>query len=297
MATNQERLQQNNEKIEAIQQTLINKVVNGGNGTNPELENQIKCFMSGKGSMEIIIPEGITTIRQNAFQIDRTKDDYSVFYSDNLQFPSSLKTIQKLAFLRADIRNKLVIPSTITKVETQAFANINITELEIYSTGLDTYNFTNCLKLVKATFYCYITTIPNYYFDGCTSLREIVLPITLTKLVSGALYNIASLHILKFTGATPPTLNTSSLSNHSTVILLVPYEYYDVYFNASNYQYRGNPIHAYGEFESGAYLPATADGYTIVWYATMDDLEAGTNPITQTTEAGTYYAVYTPVSA
>ena len=100
-----------------------------------------------------------------------------------------------------------------------------------------------------------------------------------------------------FRSTTPPTLTSTALSYCKTATVLVPYEYYSDYFNSTNYHAYSNPMVGYGEFATGASLPAQLDGFNLVWYLNLDDLKNGTNSVTTCPEAGMLYAQATEIAS
>ena len=98
-----------------------------------------------------------------------------------------------------------------------------------------------------------------------------------------------------FETAEPITLKSGAFQNFKTIYTVVPYEYYDTYFNATNYRQYSNEMYGFGNFLTGIIPPASTDLYTLTWYSSFEDLEARTNPVTQCTFDGRYYAVFTPI--
>ena len=262
-----------------------------------DLDSFIKCFITGQGSYEIVIPSYASTIRQYAFHTSADYDSNNLFYAHDLYIPPTLTHVCMRAFYRANITGTLIIPTTLTTIDTQAFNNINITELEINAglTSDSTYAFCNCSKLKKVTINN-LTSLPSYLFDYCTSLEEVVLPPKLSTYPKTIINKCSAMKRLWFTGERPPSFVSTAMQSFPTLILLVPYEYYDSYFNASNYQAYNNPIYGYGVFEKGRNLPSSDGTYTIVWYPSLEDLQANTNAITEAPETTTLYGLYTEIA-
>lgn len=78
-----------------------------------------------------------------------------------------------------DVTNNFsYIPSTVTKIDSYAFAGSNITYIDIpYGVKeIGSYCFHNCENLMSISIPSSVTTIGNYAFKDCTSLESITLP-------------------------------------------------------------------------------------------------------------------------
>ena len=91
-----------------------------------------------------------------------------------------VKTIYGYTF-RFCSANKIILPSTITKIEPCAFADCtNIENIDIPEsvTYIGEQVFKNCTKLKKITIPENVTELRTGAFDGCSELEEIILPKT-----------------------------------------------------------------------------------------------------------------------
>ena len=262
-----------------------------------ELNSKINTLVTGDGSLEIIIPENATYIRAYAYcSTVRNEDTQMTFYKDNLVIPPEITTIGEYAFANTNITGFLEIPITCTNLGSRAFSGTNITELVVRN-GLvnGSYIFSYCKQLLKATVHDTVTAFPNYTFNSCYSLKEITLPATPYTIYADTFKHCSSMQIMRFTGSTPFTVNSKAFLYPKTAVILVPYLSYSAYDNATNYHQYGNPMCGYGDFEAGATLPAELEGYTIVWYSTLDDFNNTTNAVTSCENAGTYYGAFTEI--
>jgi hypothetical protein len=88
---------------------------------------------------------------------------------------------------------------------------------------------------------------------------------------------------IRFIGTTPPTVQGSNAwtSVSTSTIIYVPAESINAYKSATNYP---NPSSykyvGYATYASGDPLPSSVSSYNLIWYATIEDWNAGTNPIT-----------------
>lgn len=262
-----------------------------------KLNEVIKCFITGKGSWEIELPDNITQIKKYAFWIDSKNDNSNLFYKENLVLPPTVTHIQEQAFLNVNLYGTFTLPATCEFVGTQAFNNCKFTEVHIYGgfTSTSTYAFTKCQQLLRAYIYSPVSIIPQYLFCNCYALEELYLPPKATSFGYTQIYECAALKLIKFTSVTPPTLSSNTFQKCPTAALLVPLSSFDAYFNASNYLAYGNPMFGYQDFEQFDNLPTSMTGYNLTWYATVNDAKSGTNPITICPATGTMYAACTEI--
>ncbi|MBQ7798329.1 MAG: leucine-rich repeat domain-containing protein [Clostridia bacterium] len=257
------------------------------------IANNFNNLISGQ-SMEIVIPSNIDKIRNFAYGRTAT-DDGSDFYKENLVIPESVKVIGERSFCYANITGPLTIPETVEEINTYSFGYTNITEVTILCPvqSSATYAFTNSTKLKKATLGDKVTSLPSYFFRDCSQLNEIVLSPNMESFNNYSIQRCLNIEIFKFRGTTPCSIIASTFDGNGTAIILVPYLSFDAYYNATNYHAYGNPMYGYGEFTEGDNLPTSVEDYTVVWYTSLDDLTAGTNPVTSCSQTGTYYGIFT----
>lgn len=264
-----------------------------------DLTDKIRSMVSGKGNMEIIIPENTTHIRKYAFHTDYSgTDDSIVFSKENMVIPESVTRINERAFYYSNLTGILTIPNTCKHIGVQAFAGTKITELDLHGglIGGSNYAFAYCPRLKKARIYDGVTTLSYYLFRECPILEEVSIPSTVTSYSTTLLYSCPKIKYIIFTGSTPCSFaSSSSFSEHKTALLIVPYLSFDTYANTSNFLAQGNPMCGFGEFEQYDTLPSSMEGYTLVWYSNLDDFQAGTNPITTCPETGRMYAACTAI--
>lgn len=130
---------------------------------------------------ELVIPDGVTSIGQSAFQ-----------YNTNLTkigMPESLTSIGVQAFWNCTSLIEIRIPAKVTSIEKNAFeackSLTNIIFEESDSSEEMTIGnsaFTNCDKLASLVLPNSVTSIGSQAFRYCSSLREVKLPDGLTSL-------------------------------------------------------------------------------------------------------------------
>ena len=263
-------------------------------------ENIIANLISSEVETDIYIPETITRIRKYAYYTNPKSNPLNplAYNANNLTIPNNIKTIEDYAFAYSNLTGTLTIPETCESILQYAFRNTNISEVIIAGGLIDSSSshcFRECLSLTKAVITQEITKLPEYVFSSNSKLEEVYFPSTLTSIPTYSFEYCYNIKFLKFTSITPPTLTTNSLSWFRTALLLVPYDRYYYYFNATNYQKYSQPIVGYAEFGANEILPSSDVYFNYTWYATLDDVRNSTNPVTMASEDGTYYAVGTEI--
>ncbi len=121
---------------------------------------------------------------------------------EEYRIPSFINTVNGFLFT-AKITNvkKLIIPSSVTSIESGALAKLNVQEI-FFETNkyleLGDGVFQNCKKLVKVTLPEGLAYVPSQTFDGCVSLSEIVWPESLQMIQVRAFRGCVSLKSLVF---------------------------------------------------------------------------------------------------
>lgn len=138
------------------------------------LEGTTGLFLECTSLKTVKLSENLTTIGQYMFRYCSALE--------SLEIPASVKTINQYAFQSSGIRS-MVIPSTVTK-----FGNTGLNE------------FKDCENLERVEIYAPIgnnlTYINSYYFSGCTSLKEVILPDNIVELGREAFKNCTSLQTI-----------------------------------------------------------------------------------------------------
>lgn len=254
-------------------------------------------MITGEGSVEIYIPTDskYTLLKHYAYSSADTGNS-NLFYKHNLTIPSNIKTIGIRSFQGSNLTGSVTVPSTCTFIWTGAFQETNISEITLsdglISNSQSGYICAGCPNLVKATLLEPISTLPSYTFSECTALSEVYLPSTLTSLASTCFSKCTNINIVKFTGSSAPTCASATFKQANLASLLVPYQYYNTYYTASNYLVNGNSMYGYGEFTTGQSLPSSISGYSITWYQTLENAKSSTSPITSCPSSGTMYGVF-----
>lgn len=122
---------------------------------------------NGNTIKEIIVPEGITTIRHHAFA------DTNI---SSVVIPNSVTTIEKYAFVNCDMLSNLTLGNDIKEIGESAFSNcINLESILIPDsvTSIGSSAFSHCNKLTSVEIPDSVTSLGSYAFSYCESLKVI----------------------------------------------------------------------------------------------------------------------------
>lgn len=252
----------------------------------------IRAMIAGDVACQCVIPEYCSKIRAYAFySYNLTHDE--MFVQEDLIIPNHIRTIELYAFYSARIARKLYIPPNCT-VYTAAFQQSTMTEVEFAGDFASSANYAigYCQNLKKVTILEPCQKLNGHCFCSNPKLEEVYLPPSLLQISDYAFNNCSAIKIIKFTGDEPPAIGKSTFKYCTSAIIFVPYLRYYYYYTATNYLYNNQTIVGYGDFTEGDSLPNLIDTEHVVWYATVEDAVAGTNPITTSPTTGTLYMTY-----
>ncbi|MBQ9716001.1 MAG: leucine-rich repeat protein [Clostridia bacterium] len=128
-------------------------------------------FCLRKSISSVVIPDGVKTIGQSAFQECTSLTSASL--------PASLETISKQAFNSCNNLSVITLPKNVKEVGASAFAN----------SGLQSVTFAEESKLKK---------IDEFVFYGCKNLQQITLPASIESIGESALANCNNLEKIIF---------------------------------------------------------------------------------------------------
>ena len=299
--------------------TLVSSILWNGNNTasSPDsaYNNSIQKIEIGTGVTSIgtyafdycysltsiTIPDSVTSIDESTF---------STCYSlTSITIPDSVTSIGSYAFQNCFSLSSITIPNSVTSIGSNAFSTCySLTSITIpNSASIGSYAFQNCRSLTSVTIpdsvtsisvqafsNCYslssitipdsVTSISGSTFFGCYSLSSVTIGNSVTSIGSSAFQNCSYMESIKFTSTPPPTVSSSSTWTNvpSTCIMLVPINTFAAYTSATNYPSSSTYTYlVFGTYESGESLPSsTTDNYILIWYASIADAKAETNPIT-----------------
>lgn len=145
----------------------------------------------------ISVDEGNTTYdsRDNCNAIIETATNSMILCCKNTTFPSTVTSIGRQGFNRCDNLTEIVIPESITSVESICECR-NLVSVFLPNSLTTMPSFQNCRRLRVVNIPESVTAIAGSTFENCGSLTEITIPEAVTYIGSRAFYNCYSLATL-----------------------------------------------------------------------------------------------------
>ncbi len=150
-------------------------------GVMYDYDNQESPFYFCNDYYIISVWEGVTSIGSYAFQANR--------YLDEVALPSTLTKINRNAFANCESMFMINFPTNLTTIGAYAFHNCYALEKIILNDNLKTvgdYAFYNCNACDTLKIGSSVTRIGTEAFRNCQKISEINIPATLTTVGSGA---------------------------------------------------------------------------------------------------------------
>lgn len=122
-------------------------------------------------AVSITFPEGLKTIKQNAFN--------GYVNLERVNLPASLNTIEANAFYGCTKLSGITLPGAVTSVGEYAFANcpnLQAATLTCSMTEIAPHLFDGDKRLSILTLPLYITSVGDFAFANCEALKSIVIP-------------------------------------------------------------------------------------------------------------------------
>jgi hypothetical protein len=139
--------------------------------TVPYSNNGGDLFSGCDNLTTVIVPEGVTTIKDGAF--------YQLTSLTNIKLPSTITSIGTHAFYNCINLDSITIPEGVTSIGQGAFwQNMKLKSVKIPSslTTLEDAVFSSCSLLTSLVFPKGLTTIKRDVFGGCSGLTTITIP-------------------------------------------------------------------------------------------------------------------------
>lgn len=179
------------------------------------------CFLACSNLSSVILPATVETIEALSFA--------GCLKLEKIVIPENVKIIEKNAFVDSGLK-EVAIPTTVTKIGNNAFANTDFETLvlenlndslvfgdSVFSNceklksvtidicSLGTRMFADCKNLESITFTEKVTTIPANAFLNCDSLQEVTIPKSVKSIENAGGFNSClSLTKVKYEGTTIP---------------------------------------------------------------------------------------------
>ena len=117
----------------------------------------------------------------------------------------------------------VVIPATVEKIQSGAFAGSNIRSIKMPAIAIiDDGMFKNCAKLTSVTFGAMISAIGANAFEGCVGISEITIPKSVTSVGASAFAGWSNAQTIKIAGgAVPATWNEAWNANCEANIIMM----------------------------------------------------------------------------
>ena len=167
----------------------------------------LQCFLECNFSGDLIIPEGIEEIGENAF-------GWSGSYK-SLSLPNSLKKLGRQAFHECNIQGELVIPSHVKTIPDNCFCDCSFTSIIFAENSecvkIGNWAFQRNGRLSEPiVFPSGLTSIGDEAFGFSEMLPSITIPSSVTTIGNKAFENCYSLSSITSDAATPPVLGVGA---------------------------------------------------------------------------------------
>lgn len=175
-------------------------------------------FSGRKNLLEVIIPEGVTTIQPSTFSECRSirkivlpstisELSYRAFYNcehlEEINIPLGIQSIPDETFNGCASLKKIEIPDTVKEIGYGAFSLCRTIESIIIPEGVTTINrntFNWCLSLQDVVIPDSVTKIDTGAFQFCQMLKNITIPESVTEIASAAFQDCKSLETVVLPG-------------------------------------------------------------------------------------------------
>ena len=140
-------------------------------------QTQIIRYPIGKNNVNYIIPHGVTSIEESAF------DD--CIYLTNIIIPDSVTSIGEDAIRSCKSLTDITIPDSVTNIGKRAFSSCeSLTDITIPNsvTSIGEGAFSGCESLTNIIIPGSVSSIGDDTFSGCESLTDITIPDSVTSI-------------------------------------------------------------------------------------------------------------------
>ncbi len=145
-------------------------------------------FLNGEEIKELVIPDGVTSIRNHAF--------YGCSGLTSVTIPNSVTSIGYEAFYRCRGLTSVTIPNSVINIGEQAFSYCSgLTSVTIPNsvTSIGKEAFSYCSGLTSVTIGNGVTSIGEGAFDNCSGLASVTIGSGVTSIGDGAFSDCSSL--------------------------------------------------------------------------------------------------------
>lgn len=193
-------------------QAKVDAGANAGSNLNTKasVDYVNKTHYGYSGDDLLIIPEGTTTIANNAYRNANYKcvvipDGVTSIGNEafsnctgltSITIPDSVTSIGNFAFWNCTSLTSITIPNSVTSIGEKAFQGcMSLTSVTIPNSITSTGNevFSYCSSLTSVAIENGVTSIGNGAFSGCSSLKSVVIPDSVTSIGRSAFDECSSL--------------------------------------------------------------------------------------------------------
>ena len=185
-------------------------------------------YLNGELVTELIIPDGITEIKNYTFaKCSELK---------NVVIPNSVTSIGTHAFFSCLDLTSVVIGNSVTSIGYCAFYGCSgLTSVEIPNsvTSIESEAFSGCSGLTSIEIPNSITNIRYGMFSGCSGLTRVEIPNCITSIEENVFSGCSALENIYVMAETPPSISSSSFTNghYINAVLYVPTGCWEAYQN------------------------------------------------------------------
>lgn len=159
------------------------------------IEDGVLTKYNGPGG-NVIIPDGVTVIGDDAFNTCRTLSSVTI--------PDSTKKIGSRSFSHCLSLTSVVIPNSVIEIGEAAFYNCTcLAKITIPDniTLINNRTFYNCSSLTNVTIPENVTAIDTLAFESCSSLSSVTLPIGISRIEYGVFRKCDNLKDIYYAGS------------------------------------------------------------------------------------------------
>lgn len=189
--------------------TNMNHIEDGIKNASDELNTKAsvdyvnKTHYGYSGDDLLIIPEGTTTIANNAYQNANYKC---------VVIPDSVTSIGNRAFSACGSLTSVTIPNSVMSIGNYAFSACgSLTNITIPNgvTSIGNSAFYNCSSLTGVTIGNDVTNIGEYVFYGCSSLTSVTIPNSVTSIGYSTFHDcpLITIDLTAYTTQSFPTID------------------------------------------------------------------------------------------
>ena len=196
----------------------------------------VNLYLNGELITELVIPDGITTIGNYAFQnctgLTSVTIPNSVTSIGNFAFRDctgltevtigeNVATIGGETFWGCTGLTSITIPNSVTSIGYAAFNDCTgLTEVTIGENvaTIGQHAFEDCTGLTNLTIPNSVTSIESFAFNGCTGLTSITLGNGVTSIGGSAFSICDKLSTITCNATTPPTVKPNAFENYNATV-------------------------------------------------------------------------------